>query len=1130
MFELGDHDGQPYIVSELMGGGDVEGAIQDADDHGLPLEQAIELAKATCRGLEFAHSKGIVHRDLKPGNVMLTADGTAKIGDFGLAVATGRSRLTQEGMMVGTVSYMPPEQAMGGEITAQADLYSLGAMLYEMVSGRPPFVGDDSVAIIGQHLNTPPVAPTWHNPDMPPALEALVLRLLEKDPSSRPASAAQVLQSLDAIDVGAPREAPSPDAAPAGPDPTYRRTFVGREAELRQLHAAFDGAMSWDGAMVMVVGEPGIGKTSLCEQLATYATLRGGSSLVGHCYEEGSLSLPYLAFVEAMRSYVLGREPESLKEELGSGASEVARIVSEVRERVQVEPSPSGDPEVVRYRLMHAVSSFLRNAAGVQPLVIVLEDLHDADRGTLDMLTHVARNLSGSRLVLVGTYRDVEVDRSHPLSGALAELRRIANFARIGLRGLTADEVQRMMSGIAGHDVPWGISEAVYRQTEGNPLFVQEVLRYLVEQGHFAREDEGSRRKTPPEMGLPEGLRDVIGKRLSGLSDQCNSVLSVAAVIGREFSLQVLQGVAGLTEEDLYAALEEASGVGVVEERSSVGGTVAFRFSHAFFRQTLYDETFAPRRIRLHQRVGQALEEVHSARPEEHAAEMAEHFAHSSDEVGLAKALRYGEMAAERAMSVYAYSEAARHLERCVQVLDVLDPEEREKRCDLLLALGQALMPAGELQRTYETLAPEALALAEAMEDRARASRACQMALTAIDRLAAVAARRTDEYRQWVARADRYAAPGTIDRVRADLALATVVGWAGRTSEARSLAQGALELARQLDDPETLFRAAFANLFWRRDQESIRLAKEFVDRSREGVSTGTLGNLLYACAVIHLIHGERDRAEELFGELDTLAARTQDANLLMTSAVWEAYKATLDGRLEEAGARADDIVARGEELGSEIGGAANAKAIKIRPLLHLGRGDEVIAASVQFDEQYGKGLFDPAVVKSLSLAHVGRLAEARHALRQSMEEAAVGLGEDEAPRPHPQLLETAVLVEDRQSAEVLATRLSDYAHLSMMYVIMVCPGRLLGGAAALLGKPDEARSHYESALEAAGKIRFRPEIALIRLGLAELLLDRYADERAEALEHLDFAITELRDMKMQPAMERALSRREILEA
>ena len=201
VFDLGLEGGQPYMVTELMGGGDVEGVIEKATDHRLPLEQAISIAIETCRGLEFAHSRGIVHRDLKPGNVWLTADGTAKIGDFGLAVAIDRSRLTQAGMMVGTVSYMPPEQAMGGEVTPQSDLYSLGAMLYEMVTGRPPFLGDDPVAIIGQHINTPPVAPTWHRPDLPPGLEALVLRLLEKDSTKRPASATEVREALESVDV-----------------------------------------------------------------------------------------------------------------------------------------------------------------------------------------------------------------------------------------------------------------------------------------------------------------------------------------------------------------------------------------------------------------------------------------------------------------------------------------------------------------------------------------------------------------------------------------------------------------------------------------------------------------------------------------------------------------------------------------------------------------------------------------------------------------------------------------------------------------------------------------------------------------------------------------------------------------
>ncbi|MEE3005012.1 MAG: serine/threonine-protein kinase [Chloroflexota bacterium] len=153
VFDLGEENGQPYMVTELMGDGDVEGVIEDAEDHRLPLEQAIKIAQETCRGMVFAHSRGIVHRDLKPGNVWITSDGIAKIGDFGLAVTLDRSRLATEGMMMGTVSYMRPEQAMGGEVSPKSDLYSLGAMLYEMATGRPPFLGDGSGAIIGQHIN-----------------------------------------------------------------------------------------------------------------------------------------------------------------------------------------------------------------------------------------------------------------------------------------------------------------------------------------------------------------------------------------------------------------------------------------------------------------------------------------------------------------------------------------------------------------------------------------------------------------------------------------------------------------------------------------------------------------------------------------------------------------------------------------------------------------------------------------------------------------------------------------------------------------------------------------------------------------------------------------------------------------
>ena len=261
--------------------------------------------------------------------------------------------------MVGTVSYMPPEQAIGGEVTPRSDLYSLGAMLYELVTGRPPFVGDETVAIITQHLNAPPVAPSWHVPGPAAGLEALILRLLEKDPNKRPASATEVYDGLRAVSAASQPASPAAagigqTAGPGPVNPIYRRIFVGREsgaASSSRPHSTV--RLSGQGGLLMVIGEPGIGKTALCEQLATYVTVRGGRTLVGHCYEEGSLSLPYLPFVEAMRTYVLERDPDALRHDLGSGAQEVARIVSEVRERVGVAPSAAaGDPEEDRWRLI----------------------------------------------------------------------------------------------------------------------------------------------------------------------------------------------------------------------------------------------------------------------------------------------------------------------------------------------------------------------------------------------------------------------------------------------------------------------------------------------------------------------------------------------------------------------------------------------------------------------------------------------------------------------------------------------------------------------------------------------------------------------------------------------------------
>jgi tetratricopeptide (TPR) repeat protein len=1036
-------------------------------------------------------------------------------------------------MMVGTVTYMPPEQAMGGKVTAKVDLYSLGAMLYEMVTGRPPFVGDDSIAIIGQHINTPPVSPTWHRADLPPALETLILQLLEKDPDKRPESAAVVLQALEAIEAGKIKKEPSKEAPTE--NPLYRRVFVGRESELKQLQSAFDGAISGQGALVMVTGEPGIGKTSLCEQLSTYVTLRGGRTLVGHCYEAGSLSLPYLAFVEALRSYVLTRDAKDLKEELGSGAADVARIISEIRERLKIKLRTQKDPEEERYRLLQGVSEFLSNAANVQPMLVVLEDLHDADKGTLEMLTHVSRNLAGTRLLIVGTYRDVEVDRNHPLSAALAELRRVSTYGRILLRGLNADEVRRMMESITRESVPWGLAQAVHRQTEGNPLFVQEVIRYLAEEGLIARKEGQWRptRDTPLEMSIPEGLRDVIGKRLSLLTPECNQLLSVASVIGREFGLETLKAVASINEDVFASALKEAVRLSILEERSQ-RGAIRYRFTHAFFRQTLYDEIIAPQRLKLHGQVARSLETLYAKRLKEHAAELAEHFSHSTDPTDLAKAVSYAEMGAKKATDVYAYGEAVRLLEQALKVQEVLDPEDKAKNCDLLLALGDALLLAGEHQRVVSTEAPEALGLAEAIADNKRASRACLLAMRGLAVYGTILMA-SPEAAQWVARADRYAEPDTIERAWTESMLAWLqASRVESLSECVAHARQALDLARRLGDPDTYWWVAGSWLVGaaapQREDERLRLAEELAQYSRAGVNLLILNFALWWMADAFLEFGQRSRAEDIMDEMRTLAERCGQPHLLVMSMLNDATMAIWDGRLEEALTIRRDIMARAEELGILLYAAAFT-AFVLPARVHLGNPDRALESNIRGGRDQPQNLTSDMVIM-YCLAHLGRYDEVAEMLeRMVVTRPGIGSSEDETGVWVDIIsLEAAVLAGHRRAAELLFRRLAGSRCTTSGQILTTCAGRHMGAAAALLGKPDEARTYYQKAIKDCTEMRFRPELALTHLQLAELLLEHYPDEKKEALEHLDFAIKEFQDMKMQPSLERALRHKDILKA
>jgi DNA-binding CsgD family transcriptional regulator len=890
-----------------------------------------------------------------------------------------------------------------------------------------------------------------------------------------------------------------------------RAPFVGRHAELRQLQAAFAVARAGEGALLTVVGEPGIGKTALCEQLVLHVTTLGGQALVGHCYEEGSLSLPYMPFIEALGPYVRGREVDALRAELGTGAPHVARVISEVGERLAVELPPPANPEQDRWQLLGAVTDFLRQMALARPLLLVLEDLHDADRGTLDLLLFVARNLAGSRLLVVGTYRDVEVDRVHPLSTTLAELRRVRAFNRLPLRGLLVEDVERMLSELHVPQAGWSLAEAIQRQTEGNPLFVHELAQYLI--------GEGAATGQLPS-NLPEGLRDVIGKRLSRLSPSANQALGAAAVIGRDFRLDVLCDLVPSPDEVLDAVLAEAIAAGVIEEQTTFGPTPTYRFTHALFRQALYEELIAPRRIRVHQQVARAMERVFGGRLDEHAAELAEHCAFSSDPTELARAVAYGQLAAQRAMAVYAYGEAELLLSRALQVQDIVDPDDLARRCDLLLELGGAMLPSDAPDRVARTVGAQAFELAEALGDSLRAARAACMALEGLWRSSGgPGGIGTPDFDEWLGRADRHAAMATPERVYAYLWKGVYAIGTGQVVEGGAYLRTALEQAMLLGD-ENAYRSARAFsitlLQAVRDRPMVEeLALEMYAHDRVLPRIGTPTILLLDLGRILVECGDRQSAEQVWREVLHLAESTADTALMESAQFVISRQAFLDGRLEDAIAAARPLAS---DARARVLLMRRARSLTARALHYLGRGREVALADFASPNR---------TIQATRATVLGRLGECDEERRVRARFGNVGDSADESGLTVlVDLLEASVGCGDTAAVAGLYERQLPLAN-RLQGQNMVSIGRLLGEAAVALGRPDDARACFEQAFELCRRARFRPEVALIRLDLGSLFLTHFVRERTQAIEHVRAALEECREMGMEPCAERA---RELLNA
>jgi tetratricopeptide (TPR) repeat protein len=702
VFDTGESEGQSFVIFELVPGRN----LREQPAHGE--EEVRAVAAQVLDALAHVHANGIVHRDLKPENLIWSDGETGsrvKIADLGIAFS-GSSTTLAAGSLVGTAAYLAPEQALGGAVDGRADLYALGVVLYELLAGRPPFEGADVLAVVSQHVHAPVPPLRLHVPDVAPALESYVLRLLEKSPEQRFAGATEALAALQAIDP-AGGDAAAGAAPVSAIDHLVRGRLVGRTAELERLRAAWSEALGGRAQLVLLSGEPGVGKTRLARELMVAARVDGALVLGGGCYEFEATT-PYLPFVEMLSTWARERATEPLRVALGDAAPELARLVPEIDARLgPFPPVQALQPHEERLRLFEAVTRFLRALAARRGLLLLLDDLHWADTGTLALVRHLLRQMRGDRVLLLGTYREIELDRRHPLAAALVEWDRERISTRVALGRLSREDSSALLATLLRQEsVTEEFGDALHRETEGNPFFVEEVVKALIEQGQIYRENGEWQRLEVGELAIPQSVKAAIGHRLDRLGEACTAVLHVAAVLGKVFEFPVLAACAGGGEDALLDALDEAAAAQLVAplERES------FSFTHDKIREVLIEELNPIRLRRLHLRIAEVL----AARPDARPQDLSYHYLEAGE---LEPALRWSLAAAGRASEVYALPEAASHLERAKECAEALGDSAR--RLEVILALALLHAQRGDSPAAIAT-ARSGLSLCSSPEQRLR--------------------------------------------------------------------------------------------------------------------------------------------------------------------------------------------------------------------------------------------------------------------------------------------------------------------------------------------------------------------------------------------------------------------------